>query len=84
MEVTIYKYECPREQWTEFINAMNSGEKIEIDEEMYYYWLEVLPPARYYDGGGFGFAEGIDNITKFWREGEVYYCQRTKEIKTWD
>jgi hypothetical protein len=75
-------------KWAEFIMAMRSGNKIEIDKEIYYYFLEVLPPIfmnrelpfpdpkhpmRY----GFGFAEGAEEIKVFWREGEKYFCQKT-------
>ena len=28
-----------------FLAAMHSGEPFECDEEMFYYWLEVLPPV---------------------------------------
>jgi hypothetical protein len=43
----IYRYDdtsgSPR--WGEFIAAMRSGEPVEIDEEMWDYWLEILPPV---------------------------------------
>ena len=91
----VHKYECTSEEWKEFINAMHSGEKFECDEEMFFYWLEVLPPIfmsreitflpgheghrMYCD---FGFAEGEDYITVFWRdpEGKRFFGQRTKKI----
>ena len=38
----VFAYDCSKEKWQEFIEAMHSGDKFEIDEEMYFYWLEVL------------------------------------------
>jgi hypothetical protein len=76
-------------QWDEFIKAMNSGEVIEIDEAMFDYWLEVLPPiymGRAVTVAGqtrrlsFGFAEGYDYITAFWRDGGRFFCARTEEM----
>ena len=74
--------------WDEFIKAMHSGEEVEIDSAMYYYWLEVLPPIfmgralpwpdpkhpKSYD---FGFAEGLEPITVFWTGGDKFFCRRT-------
>lgn len=81
------------ENWAEMINAMHSGAVIEIGEDVFYYFLEVLPPvymARVMDIGGqrrrvlFGFAEGSEPITAFWSEGlrthQRFYCQRTAEV----
>jgi|SRR5271157_5996982 len=31
--------------FAEFLTVRDSGEIAEIDEEMFYYWLEVLPPT---------------------------------------
>lgn len=74
--------------WDAFIAAMHSGNMVEIDDEMYDYWLEALPPifmnrsipwpnpkqpTRY----DFGFAEGAEPITVFWSVGERRFCQRT-------
>ncbi len=87
--------ECHGEEWTEFIKAMHSGKVFECDEEMYFYWLEVLPPI--FMGGqinflpgheghamhvDFGFAEGAEPITVFWRslDGKRFFGQRTKKI----
>ena len=80
--------------WEAFIKAMRSGEKVEIDEEMYFHWLEVLPPVwmnRTVTIDGlrrrckFGFAEGAEHIIAFYteadkRKGQRYFCQRTNEI----
>ena len=69
------------EDWAEMLAAMHSGQTIEVTEEVYYYFLEVLPPvhmgyqATLNDGttqrADFGFAEGMEQVTAFWgkREG---------------
>ena len=77
----MYKKECSQEEWKEFLNDFNAvGKTLEIDEEMMYYWLEVLPPVfmhktlpypdpkhpvRY----SFGFAEGREHIHLFYQTG---------------
>jgi hypothetical protein len=68
--------------WSRFIEAMHSGEEVEVDEEMYYYWLEALPPVFMYkviDGKRyeFGFAEGAEPVTVFWRKDGRFFCRRT-------
>ncbi|HEY7154848.1 MAG TPA: hypothetical protein VH575_12875 [Gemmataceae bacterium] len=82
----VYRYNDPAPgAWQAFIAAMRSGAVFECDEEMYFYWLEVLPPAwmrrRVTIGGKpilthFGFAEGAERVVAFWREGDRYFgCQ---------
>lgn len=76
--------------WAEFIAAMHSAEPFECDDEMYYYWLEVLPPVymgrtvKLANGETrrvhFGFAEGADVITAFWQQGDRYFGCRTNDI----
>lgn len=64
--------------WALTIEAMYSGEVIEISEDVFSYFLGVLPPVymgRVMVIGGerrrvaFGFAEGYEPITAFWTEG---------------
>lgn len=79
-----------RALWDEFIAAMHSGAPVEIDEEMFFNWLEVLPPVHmgrrvtFPDGttvhASFGFAEGAEEVTAFWREGTRFFCRRTETI----
>lgn len=67
--------------------ALARGERAEVDEEVFEYFLEVLPPqfmsktVPLVDGSSvgatFGFAEGSDTITAFWREGGRYFAQHT-------
>ena len=91
----MFRYKGTSEEWNEFIVTMNSGERFEIDEEMYYYWLEVLPPIfmhqhiKFLPGheghkmwADFGFAEGCECITVFFRspDGKRFFGQKTKKM----
>lgn len=83
-----------KDNWAATITAMHSGEVIEVDSEVFDYFLGVLPPVymnRRMDIGGqsrmvmFGFAEGTEPITAFWfthSDGHPirYWAQRTKEM----
>ena len=86
----IYTY---ADDFKEYIAASDRGEICQIDEEMFYYFLEVLPPQymnrdREIDGHGiircsFGFAEGAGHIIDFWR-GRVlnggFYSKRSNRM----
>jgi len=84
-------------RWAEFIEAMHSGDPVQIDEEMWDYWLEVLPPVfmgrdvclRKHPQivgpwrqvrAAFGFAEGEEPVTVFWKSGRRRFCCRTDII----
>jgi hypothetical protein len=66
----------------EFCEARDTGRMVEVDEELWEYFLEVLPPVhmgylatvRNATGDGwlqiqasFGFAEGYELVTALWR-----------------
>src|SRR5262245_56282007 len=51
----------------------------EVDEETYFYFLEVLPP-QFMCGGAFAFAEGMEPYILFWRERGRYFAR----MLTWD
>ena len=51
----------------------------EVDEETYWYFLEVLPP-RWIKGTFFCFAEGAEPLWLFWQQGRRYFCRRL----SWD
>ena len=85
---TVYSMEGDR---LAFLAARDSGRRIKVDEETFYYFLEVLPPAsmrRTYRLDGedvrtsFGFAEGCEEITAFWKADGHYWCQKTGIINT--
>lgn len=55
------------------------GTVAEVDEETYFFFLEVLPP-HFMAGTSFGFAEGATGYTLFWRRGGSHYARQL----TWD
>ena len=80
MTTTVYT----NANWDEFIAAMHSGDILEVDRDIFDYFLEVLPPifmnktinGQWYS---FGFAEGAESVIGFWQEGtddaERYFCR---------
>jgi hypothetical protein len=79
------------ENWSETITDINSGEIVEINEEVFDYFLDVLPPVnmgRVVEISGkqtrtaFGFAEGVEEIKYFWKQQGKFYCWRSNEINT--
>ena len=54
------------EPWDETIRRLQSERIIEVTEETWFYFLEVLPPKLHY-GSWFAFAEGQEELTLFWR-----------------
>lgn len=67
--------------WESFLLARDSGDVIEVDEEMFEHWRDILPPIRE-SKEGFYFAEGLSDLIHFWREPDQasrsrYFCQNT-------
>lgn len=58
----------------EFYRYWKCKHKLEISEEIFEYFLEVLPPA-YMKGNTIGFADGED-MTDLWTENGKYYLQQ--------
>lgn len=83
----VYTYE---NDFAEFVRERSTGKRLEIDEEMFYYWLEVLPPAfmqretTLADGTrrwvSFGFAEGPERVTAFWGKDGKFFAQYCNEV----
>lgn len=68
------------ESWKAMIDRISIPAKIaSIDEETYWYFLEVLPP-KYQRGNLFAFAEGAEPLRLFWQRGDAYFCRQL----TWD
>ena len=68
------------EEWSALIARISiSGQIAAIDEETYWYFLEVLPP-KYQRGNLFAFAEGAEALRIFWQKGDAYFCRQL----TWD
>ena len=58
------------------------GQIYVVDEETYFYYLEVLPP-RFMSGGLFGFAEGSGTLLLFWRPSQdVYHARPLDDAET--
>jgi hypothetical protein len=84
--LTVHRYDCAPSAWKEFIAVMRSGQVFECDEQMYFYWLEVMPPVWLnrsveVQGHGtvstFGFAEGAEPVVIFWHEADRFFGQQT-------
>lgn len=68
------------EDWPAVITRISiAGQIAEIDEETFWYFLEVLPP-KYQRGHLYAFAEGAEALRLFWRQAERYFCRQL----TWD
>jgi hypothetical protein len=87
-EPTVYRY-ADSESMDAFNKHRDTGEICEVDEEMFYYFLEVLPPV--YMGKNvevkgqmrrvaYGFAEGFEEVVVFWTEGTRYFCAKTSTM----
>ena len=70
---------CSSDDWGALIKKMCSGQKIKIHESVYYYFLEVLPPKRMFDGG-FWFAEGVEKIKQFTHEKGGYFVRQLRRV----
>jgi hypothetical protein len=68
------------EEWPNVIARLQvEGRIAEVTEEVWYYFLEVLPP-KLLRGNWFAFAEGQDPLKLFWRkQGRHYGRQLTWE-----
>jgi hypothetical protein len=68
------------EEWASMIQRISTPATIAaIDEETYWYFLEVLPP-KFQRGNLFAFAEGAESLRVFWQTGGAYFCRQL----TWD
>ncbi len=53
----------------------------ELDEETYYYWMEMLPP-RWMRGSYFCFGEGAGTFRLFWKRGGKFYGRELSQEQT--
>jgi hypothetical protein len=68
------------EEWKALIDRISvPGTIAEVDEETYWYFLEVLPP-KFMSGSCFAFAEGQEELRLFWKSDKQYFCRQL----TWD
>jgi hypothetical protein len=76
-----------------YLNAVETGKTVEVTEQTFDYFLNVLPPVYMHrlvmiDGVerrvAFGFAEGCEHIVAFWKARGVHgmrcFCKRTSEM----
>ncbi len=57
------------------------GKVVEIDEETYWYFLELLPP-RWTDGNWFAFGEGAGPFRLFWQVRDAYFVRELNNDET--
>jgi len=70
----------------EYINRSPKNQPVRITEEVFDYFLGVLPPVSMgktiklngrIQKTSFEFAEGWEKTTAFWQVGEKFYAQKT-------
>ena len=70
------------EEWKATIERLsNPGRIADIDEETFFYFLEVLPP-KYQSGHFFAFAEGAEELRLFWQADGQYFCRQLTWVET--
>jgi len=57
------------------------GQVCEIDEQMYWHFLELLPP-RWMDGNWFAFGEGTGRFRLFWQVKDAYFARELTDDET--
>lgn len=62
--------------WGQQVSLLRSGKLIEVTHEIYWYWLEVLPP-KFLSRGLFAFAEGQEALLLFLARYGRYYARQT-------
>jgi len=74
---TVEVIPCPEaEEWADLINRISvPGRIVEVTEDTYWYFLEVLPP-KHMRCSMFAFAEGAEAIRLFWRKDQKHFCQQ--------
>jgi hypothetical protein len=64
----------PAEEWADLINRISvPGRIVEVTEDTYWYFLEVLPP-KHMRCSMFAFAEGAEAVRLFWRKDQKHFC----------
>jgi hypothetical protein len=62
-----------RDSWEEMLARVSvPGQIAEVNEEMYWHFLEVLPP-HWMEGSQFCYAEGMEPYRLFWRHEKGYF-----------
>lgn len=66
--------------WDRQIECLKSGELVEVTEEIYWYWLEVLPP-KIQHGSFFAFAEGQEALLLFLQQRRRYLARQKERFR---
>ena len=70
------------EQWSAMIERISVPATVaEIDEETYWYFLEVLPP-KFMRQSLFAFAEGAEPLRIYWQRGQRYFSRQLTQEET--
>ena len=74
---------CPAaEEWANLINRISVPRRIvEVTEDTYWYFLEVLPP-KHMRCSMFAFAEDSGPIRLLWRKNLKHFCQQLTDEET--
>lgn len=92
-EYGVYRKDCTSKMWQQFIDAIHSGQTVKIDEAMYDYWMNILPPKLWErniwwtdeegkprcQGYKFATREGDDRLIGFWKHGYDWKCHLLPE-----
>jgi hypothetical protein len=74
------------ESWEKMLERVSvPGQNAQVAEEMYWHFLEVLPP-HWMQGSQFCYAEGIEPYRLFWRDEKSYFGRQLgwDETRTFD
>jgi hypothetical protein len=64
------------EKWWDTVKRITvPGRVAEVNKEIYWYFLEVLPP-RFLEADFFAFAEGMAPYLVFWADGDRYFSKQ--------
>lgn len=79
----------PLEFGEKLFNALKDGKKHRVTEDIYDYFLDVLPPVTWgttYQGEkwSFGFAEGAEEVTLYKKQGDEYFAIKTPYINPFE
>jgi hypothetical protein len=70
------------EEWSALIERISVPATIaEVDQETYFYFLEVLPP-NFMRQSLYAFCEGAEPLRLFWQKGQRYFCRQLTQDET--
>ena len=72
---------CSRNEWNLLIEALHSGEEVQVSEAVYCYFLERLPPVTM-GARGFVFREGAGDTIIFRERPDGHSAQLQRRPRT--